>query len=70
MPRTRNRHPRLPPALERCLYAVKGGNLMCYEVAQVIRAEKSFRAFKQPVVVLIPPETLAGLEQLFDLGIS
>lgn len=56
--------------LELYLHAVEGWNPICYKVAQVIRTEKSLCAFKQTVVVLIPSETLAGLEPLLDLGVG
>ena len=56
-------------SLELCLHAVEGRNPIRDEVAQVVRTEESLRAFKQSVIVLIPPEALAGLEPLLDLGV-
>ena len=56
--------------LELCLHTVEGRNPIRHEVAQVVRTEESLRAFKQSVIVLIPPEALAGLEPLLDLGVG
>ena len=56
--------------LERCFHTVEGRNPIRHEVAQVVRAEESLSAFKQSVIVLIPPEALAGLEPLLDLGVG